>query len=162
MRRSGWWTRWRALPRWARWTVGGYAALLAWGGGVHVVDLAVGGTGPYPWAPWWMAAYLVSLTVADPVATVLLLARRRAGMDLACLILVTDAAANGWALYALGGGDAVTRVGHATATAVALGSLVARRALRPHLLPGRAGTDATDLEGRPDTAANRRRHAPDR
>ncbi|WP_207786125.1 hypothetical protein, partial [Micromonospora globispora] len=108
------------------------AALLLWGTGVHVVDLVVGGADPCPWAPWWLAAYLVSLTVAGPVAAGLLLARRRLGMDLACLILITDAAANGWALYGLGGGDAVARIGHATVTAVALGSLAARRALRPH------------------------------
>ncbi|PWU61730.1 hypothetical protein DLE60_04115, partial [Micromonospora globispora] len=97
-----------------------------------MVDLVVGGADPCPWAPWWLAAYLVSLTVAGPVAAGLLLARRRLGMDLACLILITDAAANGWALYGLGGGDAVARIGHATVTAVALGSLAARRALRPH------------------------------
>ncbi|WP_438819658.1 hypothetical protein, partial [Micromonospora globispora] len=62
------------------------AALLLWGTGVHVVDLVVGGADPCPWAPWWLAAYLVSLTVAGPVAAGLLLARRRLGMDLACLI----------------------------------------------------------------------------
>ncbi|RZU74849.1 hypothetical protein EV384_3331 [Micromonospora kangleipakensis] len=109
--------------------------MLVWGTGVHVADLIAGGTDPYPWAPAWLAAYLVSLTVADPVAAALLLARRRIGMDLTCLILVTDAAANGWALYGLHGGDGAARTGHAAVTAIALGSLVARRALRPLLGP---------------------------
>ncbi len=75
MRRSGW----LALPRWARWTAGGYIAVLLWGTGIHVADLVVGGTDPYPWAPPWLAAYFVALTVADPITATLLLRRRRLG-----------------------------------------------------------------------------------
>ncbi|MFU8874077.1 hypothetical protein [Micromonospora sp. SL4-19] len=139
MRRSGW----RALPRWARWTAGGYVAVLLWGTGAHVTDLVVGGADPYPWAPPWLAVYFVALTVADPVAAVLLARRRRLGMDLACLILVTDAAANGWAVYGLPSSAPAARIGHATVTIIALGSLVARRALRPHLT-GPAQPPATE------------------
>ncbi|WP_157740169.1 hypothetical protein [Micromonospora auratinigra] len=123
------------LPRRARWLLAAGVALLGWGAAVHLVDLVVGGTDPYPWAPAWLAAYLVSLTVLDPVAAALLFARRRLGADLACLILVTDAAANGWAIYALDGGSTATRIGHAAVTTLAVGSLFARRALRPHLRP---------------------------
>ncbi|MDP9795202.1 hypothetical protein J2S43_003714 [Catenuloplanes nepalensis] len=57
---------------------------------------------PYPWAPGWLAAYFVSLTLLDPLAGVLLLLRRRSGLVLGAVILTTDAAANGYAVYVLG------------------------------------------------------------
>ncbi|MFC0005218.1 hypothetical protein [Micromonospora siamensis] len=123
------------MPRPTRWIAGGYAAVLLYGGGVHVAQLLMGGRDPYPWAPGWLAAYFVSLTVLDPLAAALLLGRRRLGADLACLVLVTDAAANGWATYGLGGGGTAARVGQAVVTALALGALAARRALAPYLLP---------------------------
>ncbi|SCF25780.1 hypothetical protein GA0074695_4872 [Micromonospora viridifaciens] len=126
------------MPRWARRTAGGYIAVLLWGTGVHVADLVAGGTDPYPWAPPWLATYFVALTVADPIAAALLVGRRRLGMDLACLILVTDAAANGWAVYGLPAGEPVARIGHAMVAMIALGSMVARQALRPHLAPLRS------------------------
>ncbi len=92
-------------------------------------------------------------------------------MDLACLILVTDAAANGWAVYGLPAGEPVARIGHAMVAMIALGSLVARRALRPHLAPLRShgcpapasrlpmitagGTAGTPTPDEPDPAETR-------
>jgi len=96
-----------------RWIVTIYAVLLGYGTVVHLVDLAIGGTDPYPWAPPWLALYLVLLTVLDPLAATLLALRRRAGLHLACLVFVTDAAANGYAIYGMHGGHARERVGHA-------------------------------------------------
>jgi hypothetical protein len=56
--------------------VGAQAVVLAYGTVVHVARLVAGGLTPYWWAPAWLAAYFTVLTVA---------------------ILVTDAAANGYA-----------------------------------------------------------------
>jgi hypothetical protein len=81
--------RWRGVPRRVRWIVTIYAVLLGYGTVVHLVhlvDLAIGSTDPYPWAPPWLAPYLVFLTVLDPLAATLLALRRRAGLHLACLV----------------------------------------------------------------------------
>ena len=52
--------------------VTGLAAVLAYGGVVHVVQLATGGWPPYAWAPPWLAAYFTALTLLDPLAAALL------------------------------------------------------------------------------------------
>jgi hypothetical protein len=43
------------------------AAVLAYGGVVHLVQLAVGGWPPYRWAPAWLAIYYASLVLLDPL-----------------------------------------------------------------------------------------------
>ncbi|GGM54447.1 hypothetical protein ACFFX1_50960 [Dactylosporangium sucinum] len=107
-----------------RYVLGAQVAVLTYGGVVHVVQLATGGWPPYGWAPPWLAAYFVSLTLFDPLAAVLLLAARRAGVVLAATVLVTDAAANGWATYVLHTGGTTARVAQAVITLLAVGALV--------------------------------------
>ena len=113
------------------------AAVLAYGTVVHVLQLLVGGWDPYPSVPGWLAVYFVSLTVLDPLAAALLLLRRRAGLVLGCAVLVTDAAANGYANYAIDAsvGLTVGRVGHAVITLLTLALLVATPRLWPWLRP---------------------------
>ena len=113
------------------------AAVLAYGTVVHVLQLLAVGWDPYPSAPGWLAVYFVSLTVLDPLAAALLLLRRRAGLILGCAVLVTDAAANGYANYAIDAsvGLTVGRVGHAVITLLALALLVATPRLWPWLRP---------------------------
>jgi hypothetical protein len=94
---------------------------LVYGTVVHVVHLARGGLDPYPGLLGWLAWYFVSLTVLDPAAAVLLHRRRRSGLVLACLVLVTDAAANGYATYVLDAATGITpgRIGQAVITILA-------------------------------------------
>jgi hypothetical protein len=72
--------------------------------------------------PDWLAAYFVSLTVLDPAAAALLLLRRRSGLILSCAVLLTDAAANGYANYVLDAADGITlgRIGQAVITVLAV------------------------------------------
>jgi len=116
-----WGRVWADAPRWARRLVCSYAVLLGYGTVVHLVQLAVAPTDPYPWAPTWLAGYFCSLTLLDPLAAALLLARRRAGLLLGCLVFVTDAAANGYACYVLDQGPPLARIGQAVITAIAIG-----------------------------------------
>jgi len=84
---------------WPRLVAAGIAVvLLAVGTVSHVADFARGGWTPYPWAPAWLNLYWTSLAVLDTVAAVLLLLGRRAGLDLAVAIMVTDLAANAYAV----------------------------------------------------------------
>jgi hypothetical protein len=98
--------------------------ILCYGTVVHVVQLAAADLRPYPWAPTWLAAYFVSLTVLDPLAALLLWLRRRAGLLLAIGVLVTDAAANGYAAYGLSEGGGAARVGQAVVTTLAVVAVV--------------------------------------
>jgi hypothetical protein len=98
---------------------------------VHVVQLATGSWPPYAWAPAWLAAYFASLTLFDPLAAGLLLARRASGLYLGSLVLVTDAAANGYATYGLDEGGGAARLAQAAISALALGSLLVLRRARP-------------------------------
>lgn len=105
-------------------------SVVAYGGVVHLVHLA-GGWPPYPWAPTWLAAYFVSLTVLDPLAAWLLLDRRRTGLYLAACVLVTDALANGYASYCLPVGTPASRVAQAVISCLAVGSLAVAYKARP-------------------------------
>ena len=112
----------------------GLVAVLAYGTVVHVVQLF--SWPPYPWAPGWLAAYFVSLTVFDPLAAGLLLARRAAGLYLAIAVLASDALANGYAVYGPAGADTGTaaRVGQAVISLLAVATVICapwlRRGLR--------------------------------
>ena len=130
-------SRWAGVPDGVRRAVFVTAAVLAYGTVVHVLQLLAGGWDPYPSVPGWLAVYFVSLTVLDPLAAALLLLRRRAGLMLGCAVLVTDAAANGYANYAIDAsvGLTVGRVGHAVITLLALALLVATPRLWPWLRP---------------------------
>lgn len=126
-----WRRRWRGVPRAVRFCVAALAAVLAYGGVVHVVQVATGGWPPYPWAPPWLAAYFTSLTVLDPLAAALLLARRRAGLHLAVFVLVTDSAANFYADVVLGRATTASRVGLTVITSLAVASIVMVRYAGP-------------------------------
>ncbi|MGW0230921.1 hypothetical protein ACWDWO_21640 [Actinopolymorpha singaporensis] len=62
-------------------------------------DLVRYGLHPYAWAPDWLNVCWTSLAILDPLAAILLVAGRRGGLDLACLIVVTDLTANFYATY---------------------------------------------------------------
>lgn len=121
------------MPRDVRWILGLQIAILCYGGVVHIVQLATGGWPPYAWAPGWLAAYFTALTLLDPLAAVLLWLRRRAGLFLSAFIFVTDAAANGYAVYGLGKAPALAVISQAVITAMAAGVLLTARRVRPWL-----------------------------
>ncbi|CCH18276.1 hypothetical protein [Micromonospora lupini] len=123
--------RWRGVPVRVRLVVSAAVLVLAYGAVVHVLQLFVPGLRPQVALPGWLAVYFASLTLWDPLAALLLAARRPAGLALGCAVLVTDAAANGYANYVLDPAGGVTpgRIGQAVITALA----VALVALTPSL-----------------------------
>jgi hypothetical protein len=129
--------RWDGVPAGVRRVVLVAVAVFGYGTVVHAVQLLAGGLDPYPGVPTSLAVYFVSLTVLDPLAAVLLLLRRRAGLVLGCAVLVTDAAANGYANYAVGDVEGITagRVGQAVITLLAVALLLAAPRLWPWLRP---------------------------
>ncbi|MEV8514886.1 hypothetical protein [Dactylosporangium sp. NPDC051484] len=104
-----------------------------------MIQLVTGGWPPYPWAPIWLAIYFTSLTLLDPLAAALLLARRAIGLYLAALVLVTDAAANWYATYCLPGATAVARIAQAVISVLALASLLTVRYARSWMSRPRQG-----------------------
>jgi hypothetical protein len=118
------WRYWSGAPETIRLVVGVQVAVLSYGGVVHVVQLATGGWPPYQWAPAWLASYFVSLTVFDFLAAALLWARRTSGLYLSILILVTDAAANGYAVYGLPGAAETARYSQAIISLLALAAVI--------------------------------------
>lgn len=88
----------RDAPRWQVALVGVIVVGLLIGGFAHVADLIRAGVEPYPWAPMWLNWYWSALAIADPLAATLLILGRRSGVDLACLIMVTDVASNWYAI----------------------------------------------------------------
>ncbi|MFI9813317.1 hypothetical protein [Saccharothrix variisporea] len=106
------------------------AALLVVGAVNHVADFVRGGWVPYPWAPGWVNGYWTSLAVLDTVAAALLVWWRRAGLDLAVVIAVTDLAAN---LYALHGSSFADEPGLQRLTAFTVLVVVSVPFVRPKL-----------------------------
>ncbi|MFE7427160.1 MULTISPECIES: hypothetical protein [unclassified Streptomyces] len=132
---TGWMRR---APRWAVALVCAYAAVLLCVGSVaHVTDLLRHGLRPYTWAPLWLNLYWSSLALFDTLAALLLLRGRRLGVDLACLIMTTDLAANWYAVYGIQHSTFVDEPGLQRLAAFAvlvLGTApFARRHLRPAL-----------------------------
>ncbi len=123
--------RWAGVPRAVRLVVGTEVLLLGYGAVVHIVQLVVGGFQPYPWAPTWLAVYFTSLTLADPLAAVLLWTRRVAGLYLGAVVFVTDALANGYASYVLPAGTITSRLAQAIISLIAVTALVTA----PHVHP---------------------------
>ncbi|MFJ2086327.1 hypothetical protein ACI2KV_29865 [Micromonospora chokoriensis] len=109
------------------------ALVFVYGGVVHVVQLLMPQFGPQLALPGWLVVYFASLTLWDPLAALLLAARRVEGLALGCMVLVTDAAANWYANYVLDPALGVTpgRIGQAVISALA----VALVALTPWLTP---------------------------
>lgn len=132
-----WAERWAGVPDAARRAVLAAAAVFGYGTVVHLVHLVLGGLDPYPSVPGWLATYFVSLTMLDPVAAVLLLLRRRVGLLLGCAVLITDAAANGYANYVIDSSTGLTagRIGQAVITVLAVALLAAAPYLWPWLRP---------------------------
>jgi hypothetical protein len=106
-------------------------------------QLAAGGWPPYRGLPGWLAGYFVALTVLDPAAVGLLACRRRAGLVLGCAVLLSAAAGNGYADYAIRPGQGITagRAGQAVVTMLAIALLASAprawaqqcaRPTRPH------------------------------
>lgn len=109
------------------------AALLCVGAVAHLVDLVQHGLYPYGWAPTWLNLYWTSLAVLDPLAAVLLLGGRRRGADLACAIMVTDVAANWYAVYGIQHSGLLAEPGLQRLTIFALYVVVVTPFLRKHL-----------------------------
>lgn len=88
------------LTRAARWLwVAGFGV----GACTHVLDLVAGGAQVYAGFPTAVRVFWVSLTVLDPLAVVLVLRRRRAGVALGVAVMVADVAVN-WTVHAVVGG----------------------------------------------------------
>lgn len=117
---------WATAPRTVRTVALGAVVVLAYGTAVHVVQLVRSGLDPYPELPVWLRVYFVGLTLLDPLAGVLLARARRSGVVLTVAVLVTDAAANAWANYALDDASGLTagRVGQAVLTVLAVVAVV--------------------------------------
>ncbi|MGC4839544.1 hypothetical protein ACLQ3D_34060 [Micromonospora vinacea] len=130
--------RWSGVPLAVRCVVAVAVLVFAYGTAVHVVQLLLPQFGPQLALPGWLAFYFTSLTLWDPLAALLLAARRVQGLVLGCAVLVTDAAANGYANYVLDPAGGVTpgRIGQAVITALAVGLV----ALSPWLAPWFAGS----------------------
>jgi hypothetical protein len=126
-----WRRRWRGIPPNIRLVVAVEVAVLSYGGVVHLVQLAIGGWPPYRWAPTWLAIYFTSLTLLDPLAASLLWARRTIGLYVGILILVTDAAPNGYAVYGLSGATATARISQAIISLLALAAVTTAPRVRP-------------------------------
>jgi hypothetical protein len=125
------WHAWHGAPAPVRRLALGTAAVLGYGTAVHLLQLAAGGTDVHPGLSGWLRGYFVALTLLDPLASALLLRRRRSGVLLAVAVLVTDAAANAWANHGLDPATGVTpgRLGQGVITLLALVLLAAAPAL---------------------------------
>ncbi|RPK69745.1 hypothetical protein EES42_18270 [Streptomyces sp. ADI95-17] len=89
-----------------------YAAVLVLVGiASHLADLLRDGLHPYGWAPDWLNLYWSSLAFLASAAALLLLRGRRAGVDLMCVVMVTDLAANWYAAYGIQHVDVSERPG---------------------------------------------------
>jgi hypothetical protein len=76
-----------------------------------------------------------SLTLLDPLAALLLWARRAIGLYLTVLVLVTDAAANGYAVYRLPGATATGGIAQALVSVLALATLIMAPRVRRWMHP---------------------------
>jgi len=74
------------------------------GTGSHVIDLVLGGMDVYAGFPSLLRLFWVSLTLVDPLTVVLVGLRRRAGIVLGAVVIVTDIAVN-WTVWATIGGN---------------------------------------------------------
>lgn len=126
--------RWPSAPQSVRLIVLAILVILVYGTAVHVVQLVTSGFRPHPGVPGWLRTYFIALTVLDPLAALLVARCQRSGVALSVLVLVSDAAANGFANHVLDPAVGVTvgRVGHAVITALAFGVCAAAPRLWRH------------------------------
>lgn len=85
-----------------RLALGVLVAGFAIGTTTHLLQLFRHGWVVFAAAPVWMNVYWTALTFLDPLAAVLLIRERRAGLALALAIMVSDVAINSYALHGLG------------------------------------------------------------
>lgn len=71
------------------------------GTSTHMLQFVNRGWVVFAAAPIWMNVYWTLLTFLDPLAAILLLRARRAGLILAVAIMLSDVAVNSHALYGL-------------------------------------------------------------
>lgn len=71
------------------------------GTSTHMLQIVNRGWVVFVAAPIWMNLYWTSLSFLDPLAAMLLLRARRAGLVLALAIMLSDVAVNTYALYGL-------------------------------------------------------------
>ncbi|WP_418955248.1 hypothetical protein [Streptomyces tritici] len=109
------------------------AGLLCVGAVSHTMDLFRYGLRPYAWAPSWLNLYWSSLALFDLLAAALLLAGKRRGADLACVIMATDIAANWYAVYGIQHSSLHAQPGLQRLTAFAALVLATAPFLRRHL-----------------------------
>ncbi|MEE6264470.1 MULTISPECIES: hypothetical protein [Streptomyces] len=87
--------RWRALPRWARWTGAVYVIGFAEGTAAHWLDLARGGIHVYAaFATVPLQVFFVGLAVLDPLTVAWVGLVRPAGIRWAAVVMTLDVAAN--------------------------------------------------------------------
>ena len=124
-------SRWHGEPAWLRATVLVFVGLLAYGTVVHMAQLLASDGHPYPNVPGWLGAYVIALTLLDPLAAVLLARRHRSGVALTVAVLVTDAVANALANYAYDATPGVTvgRIGQAVIICLAFAALATAPAM---------------------------------
>ncbi|MFG3714758.1 hypothetical protein [Micromonospora sp. NPDC047730] len=131
------------MPRWVRVVAIAAVCLFAYGGIVHLGDLlGIRPGGPSQSIPTWLTLYFTSLTVFDPLAGLLLVLRRIEGLLLGCVLLGSDAAANGYANYVLDTAPGITpgRIGQAVITTLAVALIAVAPRVAPWLhRPRRAG-----------------------
>lgn len=68
----------------------------------HVADIVNGGPFPYTFAPFGFNVFWTTLSAIDFLVVVLLLAKLRAGLILAAVVMVLDVTLNSYAIYGEG------------------------------------------------------------
>lgn len=89
------------------------------GAASHVLDLIAGGADTYGEFPLALRAFWLSLTVLDPLTAMLLLLRKRVGIILGVVVILTDIAVN-WSVFFTIGGNPLFGVVNQTLFAVFL------------------------------------------
>lgn len=85
----------------------------------HIIDLIAGGAETYAAFPTGLRVFWISLTVLDPITAALLVMRRRAGIVLALVVILTDIAVN-WTVYLTIAGNPLFGVVNQTLFAIVL------------------------------------------
>ncbi|WP_444912426.1 hypothetical protein [Microbulbifer sp. PAAF003] len=68
----------------------------------HVADIVNGGPFPYTFAPFGFNVFWTALSVIDLLVVVLLIAKLRAGLIFAAIVMVLDVTLNSYAIYGVG------------------------------------------------------------
>ncbi len=89
------------------------------GTSTHVADIVIGGINTYAEFPVALRLFWLSLTVLDSLVVVLLMMRRRSGIVLGLVVILTDISVN-WTVYLTIGGNPLFGVINQTAFAILL------------------------------------------